>query len=209
MLDLSNKTVNSIYDTLNADHDFLDLFKPFRSSYYNIEILDGPELCGTTYHMLMVNDLKDVIIFMLRFASYSHAGTSNITEKFIISNIKYFYLMLNLAHLIKTDLINRGALLYKGRPLSYRGEGKTLIQLIIDKGRQNIKFVSSLKASKNNLDYDVIDLDISRYFDSELDFTFCVSIDVFKFFANGSKSHAVERVDNVTKSLLQELLDKI
>lgn len=201
MADVSAELVNNVYNKLKQDPDMQDLFANFKAKFYEVGILSNAILCSFTYQHIYVNNLRDTTIFLLRFLSY---GQRELPESFAISQIKFFYLMLNAADLIKDKLVNSGLLTYKGSPLIFNGGDSTFIQLAVFKASQSLSLVFNMHSNKD----DKINLHISGLFGSELDYNYSVSLYVYNVLENKTASVALP-VDKLTKSFLIDLINQV
>ena len=190
--------LTDIIEKLEKDQDLLDLLKTFKNMTlgFGVNVIPHITLAQTDYTAVELSHLDDVTTFVSDLMNYDPF----ITDDMIIQNVKYFYLMANIAYLIKTQLIDKRELTYKGTPLMFVHDRETYIKLETSTSTFNIRFKMYLQAGV--LDY--ITLSIVVPFDMNLPFDHGLTIEAYY---GGVPYRVTVDPEDISKDVIQNLLD--
>lgn len=198
-MDIDNE-VQKYVDILADDPDITALTEPFKNSGNTFQLDQKTQIGDIEYSTVFTGTIIGTVKFIYRLLGYV---SSSKLDKLVIANTKFFYLMAIAANLIKHELIEKKQLKYHGKNLYFRNDLK-MIYLQVAITKQNVTFIFRLRTA--DLDDAAIDLRISRYFSSELNYDSGVIVSVHQL---DRCAEVAVKVTEIDKNLINKLLDRL
>ena len=195
--------LETIKDLITQDQEMTALYSKFLRSKYiiPIKLASARSYIPTVAKELAMNDKFQVVEFIYNLLTYQN---SSISDDNIVMSIKYFYLMANVAAELKETLLDTNRLTHKGHFVYFDNDITTKFYIRLDYAIKVIGFVYCLKSDVSNKFY----LDISRDFSLGInDYTFRVTLGVGNY--TGQSTVNIIKLDDITKDLLNDMLNKI